>query len=318
MTDRTAASLRTALVPLAAAGFAVAAGAHVWARHIEINLFTVREVDLPVLPAGAEDIRVLHMSDAHLLPEQYRKRAFLRSLDSLNPDLIINTGDNVASEAGIGAVLADIAPLLYRPGVFVLGSNDKFAAGRRNIFRYLLRDARPADYRERFKKAELPVGRLVKGLASGGWKDLSNTRAEIEVKGTRLDFVGVDDPHLDHDVFPAPSASPGEETAQTSPLTLRIGVTHAPYARVLDQFVDDGCDIIFAGHTHGGQLALPFYGALVTNCDLHRSQAKGVSFHRGVPLHVSGGLGASPYYNMRMANRPEVTVLTLRARDSRR
>lgn len=316
MAEGTAARLRSFALPLAAAGFAVAAGAHVWARYIEINLFTVRELELPLLPAGAEDIRVLHMSDAHLLPEQYRKRTFLRSLDALDPDLIVNTGDNVAAESAISAMLADIAPLLYRPGVFVLGSNDKFAAGKRNIFRYLLRDARPADYRERFKKAELPVGRLVKGLTSGGWKDLSNTRAEMEIKGTRLRFVGVDDPHLDHDVFPAPSASSDQETGQATPPEVRIGVAHAPYARVLDQFADDGCDIVFAGHTHGGQLALPLYGALVTNCDLHRSQAKGLSFHRGIPLHVSGGLGASPFYNMRMANRPEVTLLTLRARDA--
>lgn len=306
-------ALRTTLGIAGAAGFLAAAGAHVWARHIEINLFEVREVDLPILPAGSNQVRVLHMSDAHMLPEQKKKRDFLRFLASLKPDLVINTGDNVASEEAIEPLLADLAPLLNRPGAFVLGSNDKFAAGRRNILRYLLPDARPSDYRERFKKAELPVGVLTAGLSSGGWKDLSNTRTVVQTTGADIEFVGVDDAHLDHDEFPPPSAPHTPDHGRHS---IKIGVTHAPYKRVLDQFVDDGCELIIAGHTHGGQLAVPGYGALVTNCDLHRSQAKGLSFHRGVPLHVSGGIGASPFYNMRFANRPEVTIVTLRARNS--
>lgn len=311
---RMSSALRNLLGGAVALGATAAAAAHVWARHIEIHLFEVRELDLPILPAGSNQVRVLHMSDAHLLPEQKKKRDFLRFLASLKPDLVINTGDNVASASAIEPLLADIAPLLERPGAFVLGSNDKFAAGKRNIFRYLLKDPRPDDYRERFKKAELPVDDLVAGLSSNGWAELSNDRAFVQTSGIDIEFVGVDDPHLDHDLFPAPRPLPESREGRGR---IKIGVAHAPYARVLDQFVDDGCDLIFAGHTHGGQLALPFYGALVTNCDLHRSQAKGLSFHRGVPLHVSGGLGASPFYNMRFANRPEVTLLTLRARDSR-
>ena len=46
---------------------------------------------------------------------------------------------------------------------------------------------------------------------------------------------------------------------------------------MLDRFAADGYQLVMAGHTHGGQLCLPFYGALVTNCDLDRSRAKGAS-----------------------------------------
>ena len=77
----------------------------------------------------------------------------------------------------------------------------------------------------------------------------------------------------------------------------------------------DGSDLILAGHTHGGQLGIPGVGAIVTNCDLPRQQAKGLSDWRGVPLHVSAGLGASPYSNVRFATPPEATLLTLRARE---
>lgn len=288
-----------------------AAGAHVWARHIEINLFEVREFDLHVLPQGSPPVRVLHMSDAHLLPEQTKKREFLRSLASLKPDLVINTGDNVANEEAIEAIASDLAPLLEQPGALALGSNDKYAATRRNVFRYLLRDPRPKNFRDGVPNPPLPVNRLVERLTSGGWTHVSNARTVLELPQFEVEVVGVDDPHLEHDEFPPPAE---QKASRKNRADLKIGVTHAPYRRVLDQFVDDGCDLIFAGHTHGGQLALPYFGALVTNCDLPRSQAKGLSYHRGVPLHVSGGIGASPFHNMRFANRPEVTLLTLKPR----
>ena len=105
-------------------------------------------------------------------------------------------------------------------------------------------------------------------------------------------------------------------SAPTShPPTLTIGVTHAPYRRVLDSFVDLGADMIFAGHTHGGQVRLPGFGALVANCDIPLKQARGLSAwthaHRTVPLNVSAGLGHSIYAPVRFACRPEASLITL-------
>ena len=102
---------------------------------------------------------------------------------------------------------------------------------------------------------------------------------------------------------------------------LRVGVAHAPYLRVLDQYARDGYDLTFAGHTHGGQVCLPFKGAIVTNCDLDTARAKGLHRHPadsrpGDPdsswLHVSAGAGTSPYTPVRLCCRPEATLLTLR------
>jgi predicted MPP superfamily phosphohydrolase len=81
---------------------------------------------------------------------------------------------------------------------------------------------------------------------------------------------------------------------------------------VLDRFAADGYQLVMAGHTHGGQLCLPFYGAIVTNCDLDRSRAKGASqWGAHMQLHVSAGIGTSPYYPIRFFCRPEATLLTL-------
>ena len=81
---------------------------------------------------------------------------------------------------------------------------------------------------------------------------------------------------------------------------------------MLDRFAADGYQLVMAGHTHGGQLCLPFYGALVTNCGLDRSRAKGPSqWGAHMRLHVSGGIGTSPFAPVRFCCRPEATLLTL-------
>ena len=84
---------------------------------------------------------------------------------------------------------------------------------------------------------------------------------------------------------------------------------------MLDAFTEQGAQMLLAGHTHGGQVCVPGYGALVTNCDLPREQVKGLSTWsaggRTARLHVSAGLGTSIYAPVRFACRPEATLLTL-------
>lgn len=300
--------LSAAALALATAGIGVGAAAHVWSRHIEIHRFTLREYELRILPPGARTIRVLHISDIHLMPDQDRKLEFLRHLGNLRPHLVIDTGDNIAAAASVPVLADAIEPLLRRPGAFVMGSNDLFAPSPKNPLRYFLADPRPEGMTER-KDIDLPTPELRARLTAFGWKDLTNARATIELGGLEVRLAGVDDPHLERDDMPAPASQPAPSHGNV----LRLGVAHAPYQRVLDAFVADGAQLILAGHTHGGQLRLPGIGALVTNCDLPRSQARGLSSWRGVPLHVSAGMGASPYSNYRFLTPPEATLLTLRS-----
>ncbi|MGP5414538.1 metallophosphoesterase [Brachybacterium paraconglomeratum] len=292
-------------------GLGLAGAAHVWARHVEIHRYTLREAELRILPPGARTRRVLHISDIHLLPEQHRKLAFLEHLESLRPHLVIDTGDNIASAAAVPALAEAIEPLLRRPGAFVMGSNDMFAPMPKNPARYLLPDPRPAGLTEP-REPTLPTAELAARLSEHGWKDLTNARATIELGGLEVRLAGVDDPHLERDRMPA-APSPAPRTPEHGNV-LQVGVAHAPYRRVLDAFVADGAELILAGHTHGGQLRLPGIGALVTNCDLPRQQARGLSDWQGVPMNVSAGMGASPYSNYRLLTPPEATLLTLRAR----
>ena len=281
-----------------------------YAAGIEVRAFTVRYVDVPVLPPGHRPIRVLHISDLHLTPRQAHKLAWVESLARLEPDLVVNTGDNIAHPDSVPPLLAALRPLREVPGVFVFGSNDYFAPSLRNPVRYLL----PDDGQRATHMPQLPWKDLRAEFAESGWLDLTNTSDRLGIGDTRLAFVGVDDPHLGYDDLAA-VAGPAPEDAD-----LRVGVTHAPYLRVLDQFATDGYDITFAGHTHGGQLCLPGKGALVTNCDLDTARAKGLHRHPADSspsdpdsswLHVSAGAGTSPYAPVRFCCRPEATLLTL-------
>lgn len=295
-------------------GAGVALGAGVTAYAVwEARAFTLRSVELPVLPPGAAPLRVLHLSDLHLTPGQSRKREWLRSLADLEPDLVVNTGDNIAAPDAVPSLIDALGPLLAVPGVFVLGSNDYFAPVLRNPLGYLL----PDDRSRVVHTVKLPWRDMVDAFSAAGWTDLTNSRAVTTVGDLRFAWAGVDDPHLEYDDLAAVAGpAPGDPD-------VRVAVAHAPYLRVIDQFAADGYDAVFAGHTHGGQICLPGYGALVTNCDLEPARAKGLHRHpaRSRPgdpgstwLHVSAGLGTSPYFPIRTACRPEATLLTLVAR----
>jgi predicted MPP superfamily phosphohydrolase len=285
------------ILAVGAAGLGYAAG-------YEARSYRLRRVEVPVLPWSSRPLRVLHISDLHMTPKQRKKQEWLRRLDALDPDLVIGTGDFMADRNAVPVVLDALGPLLRRPGVFVFGSNDYYAPMLKNPTRYLWRNSEaPTTARP------LPWEDLRDAFNAAGWLDLTNARGRLKTDDREIEFAGVDDPHLGRDRYDQVAGPPDAAAA------LGVGVLHAPYRRVLDRMARDGFPLIVAGHTHGGQVCVPFYGALVTNCDLDRGRAKGLSRYGDSRepswLHVSGGLGTSPYAPIRFACPPEATLLTL-------
>lgn len=292
-------------------GFAVLA----YSALFERNNFGIRYETVELLEPGSEPIRVLHLSDIHLAPWQRGKIDWLKSLTNTKPDLVIVTGDTLGHREAFEESAAALAPLAGVPGVFVHGSNDYFAPRMPNPFTYLFHPSQPDLEQERIDTARLDE--IYHGL---GWICLDNESATILVKGTQITFTGTDDPHLGLDQPAKVSASLDEVRAANSGKGgLTIGVTHAPYRRVLNLFSTLGCGIIFAGHTHGGQVCLPGFGALTTNSDLPLRLARGLNIwnhHENHPfLNVSAGIGTSIYAPVRLACPPEAVVVDLRAGD---
>lgn len=283
------------------------AGTLAYAWGVERKSFRLRRVDVPVLPPGARPLTVLHVSDLHATPGQPWKVAWVRELATLKPDLVLDTGDNLASHDAVPVAMDALGPLLDRPGAFVPGSNDWFAPKPKNPARYLLRD----DGR-RIHGDRLPYADLRAGFLAAGWIDLTHRRTTLSVAGSTVELAGVSDAHLNADHYERVAGPVGDD------VDVAIGLSHTPEPRLVDAFVGDGFSLVLSGHTHGGQLRVPGIGALVTNCGLDRRRARGLSRWpspvlggRDGWLHVSAGLGTSPYAPVRFACPPEATLLTL-------
>jgi len=320
-------SAARAIVASAAAVTTAGLAAFAWGSLVERRRFTLREVTVPVLAPGSDPITVLHLSDLHMAPWQRDKQDWVRGLAALKPDLVVNTGDNLGHEDGIAGVEYALEPFKGIPGIFVNGSNDFFGPQPKNPLKYF---GGPSMLRT--QHVELDTDDLHRVFADLGWTDLNNAAEALDINGTHLEIFGVDDPHIRRDrldlitgaidemrgndplteeTWPDPEQPAGRRS------TLTVGVVHAPYQRVLNSFINHGAQLILAGHTHGGQVCVPKFGALVTNCDIPRRQVKGLSLWsvglRTAYLNVSAGLGTSIYAPVRFACPPEATLLTLTA-----
>ena len=131
----------------------------------------------------------------------------------------------------------------------------------------------------------------------------------------RFDLAGVDDWHAGRYAhghgWDLDKAMAGHDPERAAVL-----LAHQPLG--VERGMRAGVGLQLSGHTHGGQVCAPGWGALTTNCDLPASKAKGLHQHRAAGnsswLHVSGGVGSSPYAPYRFACPPEVTLLTLTSR----
>jgi len=291
----------------AMAGVGLAAGAY--GSLVERNAFVLRHFDVPVLDPGTRPIRLLHISDLHIMPRQQRKLAWIRQLAELEPDLVINTGDHLSSLHGIPALMHALGPLFRFPGAFVPGNNDY----------YVPQPKSPTQYFKPQKKdphgPELPWATIATTMSEEGWLDLTHARKSLTINGTggtpavEVALAGTDDPHLRKARYGLIAGAADQGAA------VRIGVTHSPEPALLRSFAADRYDLVLAGHTHGGQVRVPFGPAIVTNCGIDVQRARWLhQWDENMWFHVCAGLGTSPFMPIRFACRPEASLLTLTPR----
>src|SRR6516164_4590299 len=154
---------------------AVGAGAAVYAGMVERNWFTLRSYEVPVLAPGAAPLRVLHLSDVHLTPGRHRLMSWIRSLDTLDPHLVVNTGDSISHKQAVQPFLAALGPLLERPGIFVYGSNDLYSSPDQALRRHI---------------PDLPWAELGEAMTAAGWLDVNNQRGRVKAGDLDIEVGG--------------------------------------------------------------------------------------------------------------------------------
>lgn len=293
------------MLPLLLGILAVGAVVFAYASLIERNWFALRVHRVPCLPRGARPVRLLHISDLHFRRGQRRKGAFLAAAARTKPDLVVCTGDFVDHEPGIDVAVDAVSQL--RPSaaaLYVFGSHDYYASRPGNPFKYFVG---PSKLKLR-KTKQLPWRDLAHKLEERGWTQLLNKTTTFGVEGLGIvDVVGLDDPHIKRDDITVAK----ERTHEG----FRLGIVHSPDAA--KALAERGYDLVLSGHTHGGQVRVPGFGALVTNTrDLPRRMARGLHRLNGSWLHVSAGLGTSGFSPVRFSCRPEVCLLELVPKDA--
>lgn len=270
------------LAAWAAAGLTVAAAAAlIVARFIEPERLKVSRVDVPLagLDRAFDGFRLVQVSDVHG-KVTIGGRALSEVVAAQKPDAVVVTGDLIDAAGPFDPALAMLARLRAPAGVYFVPGNNESRAVRAGGSEGLLP-------RVRATGAEPLVNRAIRVERGGGW----------------LWLVGVDDPTRDRRDN-LPWALRGTDDGRP-----RLLLAHAPH--ILRRLDGHRIDYLITGHTHGGQVCLPWYGALVTRSAFGRRAASGPAFVNGVRAYVSRGIGTS-LLPLRLFCPPELVVHVLR------
>ena len=274
-------SRRTLLRTAAAAVIGCGAGAGCYAAWLEPKWVELNNVNVRIegLPAPFEGFTIAHLTDIHR-HEPIGLPYIRRCLDlaaGANPDLVAITGDFISRTADyMPGLAAEIRTLADRFATYaVLGNHDYWAG----------------------------ADRIRNPLEAVGVKVLVNEAIAIERGPASLSLVGLDDlwegkPDLDHALARVPSGS------------IKVVLEHNP-----DLIVDlagPDIDLALCGHTHGGQVALPFVGPLIVPSKFDAKYAKGLFRVGKTQMYVNKGIGAIRPA-VRFLTRPEVAVVRLMA-----
>ncbi len=284
---------------LAAAGSLAAVGAGAWwyASRFEVRNYRLETIDIPTIHGGTgaqAPLRILHISDLHLSNPESHKIDFLQRVTDEEYDMVVLTGDIFEDYSGI-EYASKILKRKPRLGAYaVLGNHDYYNYSMVNkVFGRFYRKYRHPHVRRN-------VESMVTALQHGGFTVLSNgwsSHPGDKVFVIGVDYFGIEDSALKSIIAQAPDDH------------VVLLIQHVPHR--LTRLSELGVDAAFCGHTHGGQVRIPGFGALITDSELHREEASGLLWRDKTAIYVSRGLGADPRSNFRFFCPPHATAVTV-------
>ena len=225
-------------------------------------------------------LRIVHLSDIHSDPKVRLEGKLPGLVAAERPDLIVYTGDSINEKAAVDVFrtcmrdLNQIAPVL---------------AVRGNIDDWFFPD--------------------IDVFESTGARELKNESVNLEIRGNPITLIGVPlGPRTGYG-----GVAKAYALLETAPQDRLVVFLHH-YPDLIPEVAGTGkVDLYCAGHTHGGQVALPFYGALVTYSVYDKQFESGLYDVNGTKLYVNRGIGmeggSAP--RVRFCARPEITVIDI-------
>lgn len=249
----------------------------------EVNFPAVREIDIHTgkLKMG-KGITLLQISDVHGRASGTIKGRILKEASKAKPDAVVITGD-LADESTVDfSSIYHLVKELYSicPEIFFVSGNHEWNnSGRRELF---------------------------EGLRALGVKLLNNRSAAVSIDGIKVNICGVDDPYRRKD-----NVDKAMEHAVTGNYTVLLA--HSP--RIRDRLGGYAPDLILCGHTHGGQIRLPFIGALIAPGEglLPKFNKGSYTLENGSLLYIDSGVGTSKL-PVRFLNRSQISVIRIKGR----
>ena len=278
------------------------------------ELFSGRRIRFRTLKLGPavkaeadrlEELRILHLSDIHASGSTDRRLAAVEAMSEKEWDFVFITGDLIEDDSGIEPVAEALGKLKAKYGKFaVLGNHDYFSFQPQNIvqwFKVVLGDM--IGSRDITCRVPNDLDRLLDSLEFVGVRVLRNEVEQVVTdRGCLCQIFGMDDPTTDRDNPAALYESKNEEA-------LRLVLMHSPERMESVRPIDP--KVVMCGHTHGGQIRIPFFGALFTSSDAPRKAASGLIYLGGCRVHISSGMGAGQVFPYRINSPPEITELLI-------
>jgi predicted MPP superfamily phosphohydrolase len=223
------------------------------------------------LPRGSQPIRIVHISDLHSDPQPRLEERLPQAIAAERPDIIVFTGDSINSPDGLPVFRKCISELAKIAPTFVVKGNWD-AWFWHNL-------------------------NLFEGT---GVTELDGNSARMEIRGVPIWIAGV---AVEHEK----SLTAG--LGDIPPNEFKLFLYH--YPDLIKEVAEQKVDLYCAGHTHGGQVALPFYGALITFSKYGKKYEAGLYREAETWLYVNRGIGMEGGHapRVRFWARPEVTVI---------